>query len=54
MSKSNNSKVAEGKLTPDDILSGSQVPTVLGRNPYQTPNDLLKRAIDIMSGIQKL
>jgi len=52
MSKSNNSKVAEGKLTPDDILSGSQVPTVLGRNPYQTPNDLLKRAIDIMSGIQ--
>lgn len=43
---------AEGKLTPDDILSGSQVAAILGRNPYQTPNDILKRAIDIMQGIE--
>lgn len=41
---------AEGKLTPDDIISGSQVAAILGRNPYQTPNDILKRAIDIMQG----
>lgn len=45
-------KTAEGKLTPDDILSGSQVATVLGLNPYQTPNDVLKRAYDVMSGIE--
>jgi predicted phage-related endonuclease len=45
-------KTAEGKLTPDDILSGSQVATILGKNPYQTPNDVLKRAYDILSGIE--
>lgn len=43
-------KTAEGKLTPDDILSGSQVATILGKNPFQTPNDVLKRAYDIISG----
>lgn len=43
-------KTAEGKLTPDDILSGSQVATLLGKNPFQTPNDVLKRAFDVMSG----
>lgn len=51
MSKSKTYGTAEGKLTPDDILSGSQVATVLGHNPFQTPNDVLKRAMDIMSGI---
>lgn len=45
-------KTAEGKLTPDDILSGSQVATVLGKNPFQTPNDVLKRAFDVASGIE--
>ena len=45
-------KTAEGKLTPDDILSGSQVATLLGKNPFQTPNDVLKRAFDVMSGIE--
>lgn len=43
---------AEGKLTPDDMLSGSQVAAILGRNPYQTPNDILKRAIDILQGYE--
>ena len=43
-------KTAEGKLTPDDILSGSQVATLLGKNPFQTPNDVLKHAFDVMSG----
>jgi predicted phage-related endonuclease len=52
MSKSNPSKQAEGKLTPDDMLSGSQVPAVLGKNPYQTRNDLLKRAFDLLSGAE--
>ena len=45
-------KTAEGKLTPDDILSGSQVAAVLGKNPFQTPNDMLKRAFDVASGIE--
>ena len=45
-------KTAEGKLTPDDILSGSQVATLLGKNPFQTPNDVLKRAFDVASGIE--
>lgn len=47
----NMKQVAEGKLTPDDIISGSQVAAILGRNPYQTPNDTLKRAIDILSNV---
>jgi predicted phage-related endonuclease len=45
-------KTAEGKLTPDDILSGSQVAALLGKNPFNTPNDVLKRAFDVASGIE--
>jgi len=45
-------KTAEGKLTPDDILSGSQVATILGKSPFQTPNEVLKRAFDVASGIE--
>jgi predicted phage-related endonuclease len=45
-------KTAEGKLTPDDILSGSQVATVLGKNPFQTPNDVFKRSLDVLNGIE--
>lgn len=47
-------KTAEGKLTPDDILSASQVATVMGRNPYQTANDVLKRAFEATEGIPRL
>jgi len=43
---------AEGKLTPDDMLSGSQVCAVLGKNPYSTPNDVLKRAFNAVNGIE--
>lgn len=30
-----------GKITSDEKLSGSQAPTLLGVNPFQTRNDLL-------------
>ena len=51
MSK-NTQHTAEGKLTPDDMLSGSQVAAVLGYNPYMTANQVLKRAFDAVSGIE--
>ncbi len=36
--------VAQGKLTPDAQASGSMLPSLLGINPYQTPNDCLVKA----------
>lgn len=36
-----------GKVTPDNIMSASLVPALMGANPYTTRNDLLKRFIDI-------
>ena len=50
--KSNNKKAAEGKLTPNDMLSGSQIATVMGLNPYQGPNEPLKLAFDAVHGIK--
>ena len=40
-----------GKLTPDDIVTASRVPVLLGLSPYKTPNELLKEAIDAANGI---
>ena len=40
-----------GKKTPDDIVTASRVPALLGLSPYMTPNELLKEAIDAANGI---
>ena len=39
-----------GKLTPDDIVTASRVPALLGLSPYKTPNELLKEAIEAAAG----
>jgi len=39
-----------GKLTPDDQMSASRIPALLGLSPYKTPNELLKEAIDAAAG----
>jgi hypothetical protein len=39
-----------GKLTPDDIITASRVPALMGLSPYKTPNELLKEAIDAAAG----
>jgi predicted phage-related endonuclease len=33
--------IAQGKLTPDNQASGSQVPALAGASPWETPNDIL-------------
>jgi len=37
-----------GKLTPDNMISASRIPTLLGLSPYSTPNEMLAemRALD--------
>ena len=39
-----------GKLTPDDIVTASRVPVLMGLSPYMTPNELLKEAIEAAAG----
>ena len=39
-----------GKLTPDDIVTASRVPALMGLSPYKTPNELLKEAIEAAAG----
>ena len=39
-----------GKLTPDDIVTASRVPALMGLSPYTTPNELLKEAIEAAAG----
>lgn len=39
-----------GKVTPDDIITASRIPALLGMSPYETPNDVLKKCIDAMEG----
>jgi hypothetical protein len=39
-----------GKLTPDNIVSASTIPALMGFNPYQTKNDLLKQCIEATEG----
>lgn len=43
-------KVAEGKLTPDDIMTGSTSAAIMGHNPFMTANDCLQTAMDAVSG----
>ena len=39
-----------GKLTPNDIATASTVAAIMGLNPWNTPNDQLKKAIDATEG----
>mgnify|MGYP000047107488 CR=1 FL=1 len=39
-----------GKLTPDNMISASVVPALLNASPYQTPNDVLHKAIAVEEG----
>lgn len=39
-----------GKLTPDNMISASVVPALLNASPYQTPNDVLGKAIAVDEG----
>ena len=39
-----------GKLTPDDIITASRVPVLMGLSPYATQNELLREAIDAAAG----
>jgi len=39
-----------GKLTPDDIITASRVPVLMGLSPYATQNELLSEAIDAAAG----
>ena len=39
-----------GKLTPDNMISASVVPVILGLSPYKTPNEHLKRIIALDAG----
>lgn len=39
-----------GKLTPDDIVTASTVPAIMGFSPYQTPNEKLHDAIQSAAG----
>lgn len=40
-----------GKLTPDDMMSCSRLPALLGFSKYRTPNDELKYTINAIQGI---
>jgi hypothetical protein len=46
-------KTAEGKLTPDDIATGSTIAGIMGLNPFTTANDILARAFDATQGIPR-
>ena len=39
-----------GKLTPDDIITASRVPVLMGLSPYATRNELLSEAIEAAAG----
>ena len=47
---SKNKQVAEGKLTSDEIMTGSTSSAVMGVNPWSTPNDALQTAFDSVLG----
>ncbi len=40
-----------GKLTPDDIISASLVPALMGMSPYMSRNELLSRCMAARDGI---
>ena len=39
-----------GKRTPDDIVTASVLPVVMGLSPYRTPNDQLAKALAAIEG----
>ena len=45
-----NAPQAQGKLTPDDQASASQVPALAGASPWETPNDILTRVTNGVMG----
>lgn len=49
----NSTKTAEGKLTPDDIATGSSIAAIMNRNPFMTANDVLQNAINASDGIPR-
>lgn len=40
-----------GKVTPNDQLSASEVPVLMGASRFMTVNELLKQKMDVISGI---
>lgn len=40
-----------GKLTPDNMMSASLIPAMLGLSPYKSQNELLKTFVDLDAGI---
>jgi len=45
-----NAPQAQGKLTPDDQLSGSQLAPLAGASPWETPNDILRKVTNGVMG----
>jgi predicted phage-related endonuclease len=43
---------AVGKLTPDDMMSCSRLPALLGFSKFRTPNDELKYSMNAINGIE--
>lgn len=41
-----------GKLTPNDQLSASEIPVLMGASRFMTVNQLLKQKMDVISGIE--
>ncbi len=41
-----------GKLTPNDMMSCSRLPALLGFSKFRTPNDELKQSIEHYQGIE--
>ncbi len=42
-----------GKVTPNDQLSASEIPVLMGASKFKTVNELLKEKMDFISGIEK-
>ena len=42
-----------GKVTPNDQLSASEIPVLMGASKYKTVNELLKEKIDVLNGIER-
>ena len=41
-----------GKVTPNDQLSASEIPVLMGASKFKTVNELLKEKLDVISGIE--
>ena len=45
-----NAPQAQGKLTPDDQLSASQLAALAGASPWSSPNDVLTAVTNAVMG----